>query len=398
MTGAHLKPEWAQSRFEKQNAERVAQGLKPRRRIWRWLVLGLVVVGGIAFFVLQPPPAQIETTEDNTEVVRQLLPGEIIEIAPMRLQQTVKVTGTLEPAHQSAVASQASGRVLSVTVRPGDSVGEGAVLAEIDRATLELQLNQQKATADATRIQLSTARQQLERTEELARQGLASPATLEQSRSSSAALEANLAALESGVASAEIALSNATVRAPLTGIVSARSVEPGQTVSAGTPLFTIVNLDEVEFQASASVNSSALVKSGQAAVVAVTGVEGREFAGEVTRVNPVAISGTRAVPIYIALENAEALLRGGMFATGHITVSEKAGAIAVPAGAIREDAEGTFVLALSEGRLERRPVTAGQEWDRGRIVEVTGVSAGETVVASQLSGLSAGDAYEILGN
>lgn len=396
MTDAHEKPEWAQSKREKDNAKRIADGLKPRRRIMPWVVLGVVVLG-VAGFVLTRPPAPEAVEETATaDVVRQLLKSEISEIAPMTLSQTVKVTGTLVPARQSAVASQASGRVLSVAVRPGDTVATGSVLAEIDRANLELQLSQQRATADATRAQLLSAQQQLDRTQELARQGLTSSSTLEQARSSTAALEANLAALESGVKSAELALSNATVLSPLDGTVSERSVEPGQTINAGTALFTIVNLFEMDFQASASVNSSALVGPGQSVAVTVNGLDGQTFTGSVTGVNPVALTGTRTVPIYIALENSQGRLRGGMFATGEITVAEQTDAIAVPVDAIREDAEGKFVLKLSDGTLTRQGVEAGTAWNRGRMVEVTGLNVGDTVVTAPLTELSSGLAYEIV--
>lgn len=398
MTATNDKPEWAQSKREKANALRVAQGLKPKRRIGPWIVLGVLVIGAGAYMFLQPPAAEPVAAVEETAVVKQILRTETAEIAPTTLRQTVKVTGSLVPRHLSSIASQASGRVLSVLVSPGDAVEEGDVLAEIDRATLEIQLNQQRATAEATRIQLANSRQQLERTEELARQGLTSPSALEQARSAAAALESNLAALENGVSGAEIALANATVRSPLSGIVSVRSVEPGQSISAGTPLLTVVNLDEMEFQASASVNSSALVKSGQKVEVTVNGVDGQTFEGEVVRVNPVATTGTRAVPMYIAIDNVDGMLRGGMFAVGNVTVSEKAGAIAIPTAAVREDAEGQYVLALNDGTLERKAVELGAQWDRGRTIEVTGLDVGDTVVAGALSELSAGDAYEIVGN
>ncbi|KKB75786.1 hypothetical protein VW35_18580 [Devosia soli] len=395
MTTAHEKPEWAQSKREKANARRVAEGLKPKRRILPWIVLALVVAGIVAFFVLRPPaPAPVTETADTAPTVRQILKSEVTEIAPTTLRQTAKVTGSLVPAEQSVVAAEAAGRVLSVSVRPGDSVQEDQTLVEIDQANLALQLDQQRATADATRAQLVSSQQQLERTEELARQGLATPSALEQARSATAALQANLAALESAVQTAELALNNTTVRAPITGIVSERSVDPGQTISAGTPLFTLVNLDNMEFQASASVNSSALVSPGQPVTVSVTGLDNETFDGEVTRVNPVAQAGTRTVPIYISLENSQGKLRGGMFATGEITVAEKTDAIAVPATALREDAEGSFVLKLDNGTLVRQAVTPGTTWDRGATVEVEGLAAGDVVVTAPLTELSAGEAYE----
>ncbi|KRA97654.1 hypothetical protein ASD83_11135 [Devosia sp. Root685] len=396
MTTAHEKPEWAQSKREKENARRVAEGLKPKRRIGPWIVLGLIVVGGVAFFALRPAEPVPEVVADAAPVARQLLSSEVTEIAPATLRQRVKVTGTLVPAKQAVVAAQAAGRVLSVAVRPGDSVKEGQVLVEIDQANLALQLAQQRATADATRAQLFSSRQQLERTEELARQGLTSPSALEQARSAAAALEANMTALESAVSVAELALSNATVRAPIDGIVSDRSVEAGQTIGTGTALFTLVNLTEMDFQASASVNSSALVSPGQAVEVTATGLDNQTFEGRVTRVNPVAPTGTRAVPIYISLDNDSGRLRGGMFATGQITVLEHADAIAVPAVALREDAEGQFVLKLDNGTLVRQAVEPGTTWDRGAVVEVSGLNTGDMVITAPLTELSAGDAYELI--
>lgn len=397
MSTAHDKPEWAQSRRDKMNAERVAQGLKPKRRIWPWILLAIIVAGVAAMFLLAPPPPAVEEKPaDEAAIVRQLRTDETRTIAPTTLRETVKVTGTLVPAQRADVASQASGRVIAVMVRPGDSVKEGDVLAQIDRASLELQLNQQRATANATRVQLQSSQQQLERSEQLARQGLTSPSALEQARSSTAALAAQVDALGSAVEAAELALDNATVVSPVTGIVSSRSVEPGQTIQAGTPLFTVVNLERMQFDASGSVNSSARVAAGQDAVITVTGLDNMEFAGKVSRVNPVAVSGTRTVPIYIDLDNAESSLRGGMFATGQIVVAEKENALAISASALREDAEGHYVLKLVDNVLVRQPIELQREWNRGSQIEVTGLSEGDVIVSAPLSDLAADDAVTLV--
>lgn len=396
MTTAHEKPEWAQSKREKENARRVAEGLRPKRRLGPWIVLGLIVVGGVVFFVTRPPAPEPVEVAEAAPTVRQLLTSETTEIAPQLLRQTVRVTGTLVPSKQAVVAAQAGGRVLSVAGRPGNAVKEGQVLVEIDPVNLSLQLAQQRATADATRAQLVSSQQQLDRTEELARQGLTSPSALEQARSATAALQANLTALESAVSAAELAVSNATVRSPIDGIISERSVESGQTIASGTALFTVVNLEEMEFQASGSVTSSALVAPGQAVEVTATGLSNETFEGEVSRVNPVAETGTRTIPIYVLIDNEAGRLRGGMFATGQITVTEKADAIAVPASALREDAEGEFVLKLDNGTLVRQAIERGEAWHRGGMVEVSGLNPGDVIVSAPLAELTAGSAYEIV--
>ena len=391
MDALNPKPEWAQSKREKDNAARIAKGLKPRRRIWIWVVLALVVVGIAAFVVTRPAPVAPPVV-DAAAVVKQIAPGEVTRIEPQVLQQTVKVTGALAPGHQTDVASQVNGRVLSVAVRPGERVAEGDVLVQIDTENLEIQLGQQRANAGATRAQLTSTRQQLKRTEELAKDGLTTASALEQARSQAEALAANLAALEAQVRTAEIAMNNATVKAPMGGVVSVRSVQPGQTIAAGVSLMTIVDLAEVELQASAPVGSSALIAPGQIVNFTVNGLAGRNFAGKVTRINPVAVAGTRTVPVYITMENPDQVLRGGMFATGQIVVLEQTDALAVPASAVREDAAGFFVFKIVDNALVRQPVVTGAEWNRGRTVEVTsGLEVGDLVISAPLDRLAAGD-------
>jgi membrane fusion protein (multidrug efflux system) len=395
MTDSNTKPEWAQSKREKENAARIAQGLKPRRRLWPWIVIALIIVAVVAFVLTRPAPAELSDTPE-VAVVKQLTLSEVTEIAPQLLQQTVKVTGSLTPGQQTQVSSQVGGRVLSVAVRPGDRVAEGDLLLHVDTENLENQLVQQRANVAATRAQLVSSQQQLQRTEELARGGVSSASALEQARSATLALEANVAAQEAQVRSAELALKNATVLSPISGVVSARSVEPGQTVGAGVSLMTIVDLAEVELQGSAPAGSSALIAADQEVTVTVNGLDGRTFPGTVTRVNPVALAGTRTVPVYITLENPGQLLRGGMFATGEIVVREEPEAVAVPAVAVREDAEGFYVLKLEGSELVRLPVETGTSWNRGRIVEITGPVIGDRVVTAPLSQLEPGDTVEMV--
>jgi len=395
MTQTSSKPEWAQSKHEKANAARIAQGLKPRRRIWPWIVVALIIAAVVAFLLLRPAPVE-QAAAAEAELVKQVTVSEVTEIVPQLLQQTVKVTGSLVPGRQTQVSSQVGGRVLSVAVRPGDRVAEGDLLLHVDTENLEIQLVQQRANVEATRAQLVSSRAQLERTEELTRGGVSSASVLEQARSATLALEANMTTLEAQVRSAELALENATVLAPLSGIVSARSVEPGQTVGAGVSLLTIVDLTEVELQGAAPAGSSPLIAPGQSVTATVNGLSDRTFPGTVARVNPVAVAGTRTVPVYIAMDNPNNVLRGGMFATGQIVVAEKPDAIAVPAVAVREDADGFYLLKVSGDELVRQPVEMGETWDRGRIVEVAGTALGDIIVTAPLAQLEPGDKIEMV--
>lgn len=393
MTTENPKPEWAQSKRDKENVERIAAGLKPKRRRWPWLVLGLVVVGGAAAIYASNQQAEVPAVEEPVAApVMQINPSEISTIAAQTLQRTVKVTGSLAPKQQTQLASQVSGKVVAVMVRPGDAVREGDVLLQLDTESLRIQLNQQTNTANATRAQLQLAESQLNRTTDLIERGLAASSGIEQAQSSAEALRANLAALEGQVEAATIALQNATLKAPMDGIISERNVSPGQTVQQGAVLFTIVDLSEVELNASAPVASSALFAKGQEVAVTVEGLPDQAFKGVVDRINPIALSGTRSIPVYVALQNTDNLLRGGMFATGQIVVAERPNALAVPKTALHEDAEGFFVLKLVDGKVERQAIEQGESWNGNRLVEITsGLAEGDVVVTAPLTQLQPGD-------
>jgi RND family efflux transporter MFP subunit len=400
MTAPAAKPEWAQSKHDKANAARIAAGQKPLRRRWPWILLALVALAVVGFIVLriiqrepEAPPVVAAAT------VMQVAKSEVATVAPQTLTQQVKVTGSLGPQRQTQVASQVSARAVAVMARPGDAVKEGDVLVQLDTESLRIQLDQQTSTAAATRAQLVLAESQLLRTTDLIERGLTASSGLEQAQSSVDALRANLAALEGQVDAARIGVQNATIKAPMTGIVSDRSVEPGQMVAQGTAIFTIVDLTTVELTAAAPVSAGALVKPGQAVAVSVEGIAGRTFEGKVERVNPVAASGTRTIPVYITLDNADAVLRGGMFAVGQITVTQQADALALPSGAIREDAEGFYVLKVDGDAVTRQAIEKGGEWSAGRLIEITsGISAGDVIVTAVLTQLQPGDHIEMVEN
>jgi membrane fusion protein (multidrug efflux system) len=396
---ADQKPDWAMTRRDRRRLARAAAGHKPRR--WPWLVLVLLLAAGgylgYTRWQEQQAAAPVEVAAP-ADIVMQLNPREVVTVAPALLEETVKVTGTIAPGAQAELSSQVSGRIEAIDVRPGDSVARGDVVAQIDVENLRIQLNQQKSTAEATRAQLAQAESALERAQQLFEQKLTTNAALEQARTSVQALRANLGALEGQVAAAELALKNATITAPFSGIVAARPVEPGQLVSVGTPLMTIVDLSTVEFRAAAPVSAATQIARGQTVSVGVDGSAER-FTGTVQRISPIAQEGTRTIPVYVSIDNKAGVLRGGMFATGLIVVDSVAEGIALVRTAIRSDADGDYVLKVDGDRLVRQPVERGRTWSGGRLVSIeTGVAAGDVIVTAPLKELAPGTRIAVLEN
>lgn len=393
------KPDWAMSRRQRENARRKRAGLKPLRPIWPWvlLVLVLLAAGGGWYYQTQIVPtlpvAEVAAPEPEVEIDSrmQVNPYEYATVAPQTLRRTVRVTGTLQPSQKAEIAAEASGRVDSVTLRPGDRVAAGDVLLQVDVEQLRLQLDLQRSNAEATRAQLTLAEAQLERSQALVERGVATTSDLDQARTSVEGLRAQVSALTDQVSAAELSLSKATVIAPFAGIVSARSVEPGQIVTTGTPLFTVVDLSTVELVGNAAISASALIAPGQTVAVTVDGIAGHAFEGTVARINPLATEGSRTIPVYVTIANENGQLLGGMFATGEIVVAEAADAIAVPAEAVREDREGAYVVTIRDGTAVRSAVETGDTW-AGDLVQITsGLAAGDVVITAALPELTPGD-------
>ena len=406
------KPDWALTGRDRRKMAAAENGAAPRRGRRRyWVILALILVGGAVMAAragLLPtgaaPDDQATATqtpapaEAPREVVMQLLPSELVTVAPGTLRETIKLTGTLEPARKLGLPAEVSGRVDRVTLQEGQAAMTGDVLVHIDIEALTNQLEQQRATANATRAQLELARAEYERTQSLVNRGVATASTLDQENAQVQQLEANLIALEKQVEIAEESLEKATITAPFDGVIAERSVDPGAYVSPGTGLLTLVDISSLTLEGAVPVNYAPRVMVGQDVEITVDGLGSRQFTGAIERIAPVAAQGTRMLPIYASLDNADSALRGGMFASGELVLEQKDDAIGIPADALREDTEGTFVLKLEGERVQRQPVTVARSWDRGRIVEITdGIGQGDVIAASPLERLQSGMKILVLG-
>ncbi|GKY88060.1 efflux RND transporter periplasmic adaptor subunit [Sinisalibacter aestuarii] len=413
MSKDEAKPDWAMSKRERENAARVAAGQPPKkRRRWIfWLIVLVVLVAGAGWFVQSGQFAEMQAQRAAAEAeaqaeadaraaraaIIQLAPFEVTAVAPSTLVETLKITGSLAPARQVHISSEVTARVESVAVREGERVELGDVLVRFDTEALDIALTQARANAEATRVQLEKARTDFERTQDLVERGLSASNTLTAVRSALDQLTATLAAQDTLVASAQRSRDNALVRAPFSGVVSVRAVDPGEFAATGSALVTLVDLTSLEVEANAPVAYAPDLAPGLDVDLTVEGFGDRVFRGKVERVSPVALEGSRMLPVYVALENETGELRGGMFASGRIVLEARADGIGVPAGALRHDAEGAHVIVVAGDKVERRAVEVGRSWDAGAVIEIaSGLEPGDMVVTEPLPELQPGDTVELV--
>lgn len=284
------------------------------------------------------------------------------------IARTISVSGVVEPLRSVAVNSQLSGALLSVNVEEGTAVREGQVLARIDARELAAQVASAQASYEVTR---ST----YERAEQLRERQVVTQAEYERDRAAAAAAVAQLNQLRTR-------LGYATIRAPISGVVTEKRVEAGDVVAPQTQLFTIGDLSTPVVRVAVSELDVVNLRPGDRAEVALDAFPGRLLEGRIRRVFPAADPSSRLVPVEVALAASDAqIARPGFLARVSFALGERRDTRLVPAGAIVGDAGGEAVFVVENGLAQRRPVQIGLT-SRGQVEILSGLESGEAVVVS----------------
>lgn len=322
----------------------------------------------------------------TSEAPLELLPADVATVRRGVLAGGLPVTGGLQPVNQTTVQARVASDIEAVLVREGERVQKGQVLARLGTQDLEARVKQAEAQLASAKVEAQLTRALVERNRKLFEKNYFSENDFARSQGEAEAREEAVRAQQALVDISRKALNDAVVRAPIGGVVAKRYVEPGSSVSMDARLFDIVDLGQMELEASVPAAEVPRIRVGQAVMFTVDGFGGRRFEGQVVRINPVADAATRAIPVYVRVNNPDAALKGGMFARGEITSGSGKEALIIPLAALRHGEKGSTAFVLKGDRLELRAVEAGTIDERaGEAVISSGVAEGETVVVASLN-------------
>lgn len=326
-----------------------------------------------------------------------LSPSDVATAALGTISETVPISGALNPLDEVTVRARIEGTVTGVFVREGEPVRSGELLARFEAVTQESQAASTRAAEAAARAELTTAEWNLAQTADLFRAGAVSEAELRAARQQADAARAKLAAAEAALRVASVTERDTRVVAPMGGVVATRTVQPGERVAPGAPLFTIVRNSTLELAATVPERQAGGVRTGQ--VVRFT-ADGRSFDGRVARVSPTVDPASRSITVYVEVPNPGNGLRGGSFATGGVVLRTVPDALLVPTAALRQGQEGSRidVYRITRGRIERVDVTTGVVDERAGVAQITvGLTAGDRVVAGNVGTVTEGSPVQIIG-
>ncbi|MEY4653342.1 MAG: hypothetical protein RI884_1923 [Pseudomonadota bacterium] len=348
--------------------------------------VGLVMRSGSS----RPQAAAISAPAES---VVELAAGDVTRAQATDLEQGLVITGTLRAVNSAVVKARVAGELQGLTVREGDAVRAGQVIATIDPTELRARLQQAREQADAAKAQVEIARRQFDNNQALVDKGFISRTALESSQSSLAAAEATHKAALAAVDVAGKTLDDTALRAPIAGVVSQRLAQPGERLGVDARVIEIVDPGRLELEATVTAADSVRVRNGQAARLAVEGAA-QPVQATVARINPSAQAGSRGVTVYLQVPPA-AGLRQGLFAQG-VLVTDRAQALAVPLQAVRTDRPVPYVQVVEGDRVRHKPVQTGARSENGGqvLVAVTGVDAGATVILGHVGALREGTAVK----
>lgn len=352
-----------------------------------WIVAALALAAAVATWAITRDPA---APAGDPAAAAAAVPLELaeVDVAPVKervLARSLPLSGSMSPVVQATVKSKVSGEVEQVTVREGQDVRQGDVIARIDTRNMQAQYDRELAAVDKARADLDLATLNRDKNRSLLEQKYISQNTYEQTESAHAASVANFKLAEAQARMVKINLEDAVVRAPFSGTIATRLVQPGEKVSQDSSIVSLVDLRQMLLEAAVPAAEIPSVRIGQSVSFRVGGFGDREFTGEVQRINPTTVEGSRAITIYIAVPNADRALKGGMFAQGQLVIDSTKPVLSIPQMAARQEAGASFVYTLEEGKIVRKPILLGQRVQGQDFVEVKeGLSAGERVVVADI--------------
>ncbi len=371
-----------------------------KQRSWIKWAAGLVVVAllaaGLAKVLSSRKAQQAALNSSQQADIKplELNASDVVKVQTLTLQEGVAISGSLKAINSAVVKARVAGELQGLTVREGDTVAQGQVLGRIDPTEFQARLRQAKEQAQTAQSQVDIAQRQYDNNKALVDQGFISRTALESSSSSLMGAQASYKAAVAAVDLAQKTLDDGVLRAPLSGVVSARLAQPGERLAIDARVIEIVDLQQLELEATLSAADALLARVGQTAKLNIEGTPNAVTA-KVVRINPSTLSGSRSVLTYLSVAPAPGL-RQGLFAQGQLTTGQASG-LAVPLDAVRTDKPQTYVQTIDKGVVVHQAVTTGVRGTvNGEGLTYTllpgaaGLEEGSLVIRAEVGSLRAG--------
>lgn len=385
------------------------------------MLLPLTALGILLFFLsLISGCGNQQTTDKQAEA--SVLPVNTARVKTGVLDVSQVVSGKLEAWQSANVVSKAPGKVAAVHVDIGSTVRAGQLMVTLDNTDLAARVEQARAGVTVAESALANAASALaiadsayqvaeanfQRGKQLLEQGAIPQAVFEaeyelkykqakgqvnQAREQvERGIPAQLAQAHANLALAESAYSDSLIKAPISGHVTARNVNPGEMASPTVPVISLVNLDKIQVKISIAESLINQLKEGQKVQVEISAVSGQPFTGIISSLAPAADPVSKGFPVKIQIDNPKHILKPGMFA--EVRLSSRQKALLLPLEAVARSKSKSMVWVAKDAQAQKREVQVGDS-DSKQIAIFSGIVEGEEVIVSGQESLQEGAKVKI---
>lgn len=328
--------------------------------------LALTACGGKQDGAAEPEDKKAGAQGKEESKEAEAVPVEVVSASRQTITASYTGTANLDAPNEAQVVAKSSGVMVRQLAEEGDFVRQGQIMARIDPARAQLEVQRNRATVN----KLSNNYQ---RAQQLLAQKLISTEAHDQIRFD---LESARASLKL----AELELSYTNIEAPISGMVAQRMVKQGNLVTVNMPVYRIVNTQYLEAVMNVPEREMALIKQGMTVRMQVDAIPGQVFTGRVDRISPVMDSGSGTFRVTSAFDGQQ-VLRAGMFGRLEILYDSRENVLTVPRTALLEDETDPAVFVVRGNKAVRTALKLG--YSNGEIAEVvSGLKAGDHVITA----------------
>ena len=343
-----------------------------------------------------------EAAPENTTPAPAVVDITTVTAATGTVESALEISGTLTPLSRVAIKPKLPGTIERMMVDIGDAVTMGQTIATIDRREIDAQADAAvasvavgKAALENAEAALASAVLEYDRAKNLfdkgalPRQRLDGAQTAHRSAVAQRDLAAaNLAQAEAALRRAREVQKNATITSPVTGYVVERNYDAGA-IPGDKPVVVVADMRQMKLEAGVSELEAGRMRVGMKATVAVQAKPGQAYEGQLAAIAPEVDERNRHFKVDVRIPNANRALLSGMYATARIVDATATNAVLVPKDAVMTQ-NGTRVVQKVQGdTLSTVVVTEGLS-DGSRVQILTGLAAGDTVMADARRQLPAG--------
>ncbi len=347
-----------------------------------------------------------EKSDGKDSKVEEKVPVKISVIKLGSVRQSITYNGDIKAEYEVKVFSKIPDRIETYFADEGDFVKKGQPIAKILATTIEQGVRQAEAALVSAKAQQANLRVEFERAQRLMKENAMSKQQYDAVKTQFESVQAQVEQAEAAVVSAKSQLGDATISAPISGIIGKRYYDPGDMANPAIPVVTIVQMDRVKSEFNATEEDLGKLKVGQKASVSVRSYPDQVFDGKVSKISPVLDPQTRMAEIEVLIDNPDKKLKPGMYAEVEVTTGVLENVIVVPRyatiesttlderGGNNEVVKNYYVFVVDSSRAEQKKLNVSYVNHKSIAVE-SGIEIGDQLVIAGQNNLRDGMAVTI---